>query len=279
MESLMNIEEDPLAEAKEFLASMMEASPQLKEQLAQRIEYSAQQIECICAVQMRADNVQSLESFLNYLKFTPYYGCNESVVRARAKLAFKKGEYDQVLNILESWTFQEQHHRELQKLWWGALYGQYKETKQRTLCAVDKYRIRKKYPLPRTIWDGEETVYCFKEKHRNELKELYMRNKYPGFEERMEVSKKTGLTMTQVSNWFKNRRQRERSPETDMRVFRRFRSRTPCLRPVVSSTDQIAIHSPNGTSAGWQSADTTGINDNQAHSLTLGTEEALLLFS
>jgi len=39
--------------------------------------------------------------------------------------------------------------------------------------AVDKYRLRRKHPLPRTIWDGEETVYCFKEKSRNSLKETY----------------------------------------------------------------------------------------------------------
>jgi homeobox protein SIX4 len=44
--------------------------------------------------------------------------------------------------------------------------------------AVDKYRLRKKYPLPKTIWDGEETVYCFKEKSRNALKDCYFRNRY-----------------------------------------------------------------------------------------------------
>ena len=38
---------------------------------------------------------------------------------------------------------------------------------------MDKYRLRRKFPLPRTIWDGEETVYCFKEKSRNSLKETY----------------------------------------------------------------------------------------------------------
>ena len=43
--------------------------------------------------------------------------------------------------------------------------------------AVDKYRLRRKYPLPRTIWDGEETVYCFKEKSRNSLKECYKTNR------------------------------------------------------------------------------------------------------
>lgn len=44
--------------------------------------------------------------------------------------------------------------------------------------AVDKYRLRKKYPLPKTIWDGEETIYCFKEKSRNALKDCYTRNRF-----------------------------------------------------------------------------------------------------
>ena len=78
--------------------------------------------------------------------------------------------------------------------------------------AVDKYRLRRKFPLPRTIWDGEETVYCFKEKSRNSLKETYKVNRYPTPDEKKALAKKTGLTLTQVSNWFKNRRQRDRTP-------------------------------------------------------------------
>ena len=77
---------------------------------------------------------------------------------------------------------------------------------------MDKYRLRRKFPLPRTIWDGEETVYCFKEKSRNSLKETYKVNRYPTPDEKKTLAKKTGLTMTQVSNWFKNRRQRDRTP-------------------------------------------------------------------
>jgi homeobox protein SIX4 len=79
--------------------------------------------------------------------------------------------------------------------------------------AVDKYRLRKKYPLPKTIWDGEETVYCFKERSRNALKECYSRNRYPTPDEKRALAKRTGLTLTQVSNWFKNRRQRDRTPQ------------------------------------------------------------------
>lgn len=78
--------------------------------------------------------------------------------------------------------------------------------------AVDKYRLRRKYPLPRTIWDGEETIYCFKEKSRQALKECYKQNRYPTPDEKRALAKKTGLTLTQVSNWFKNRRQRDRTP-------------------------------------------------------------------
>ena len=78
--------------------------------------------------------------------------------------------------------------------------------------AVDKYRIRKKFPLPRTIWDGEETIYCFKEKSRLALKDCYRNNRYPTPDEKKALSRQTGLTLTQVSNWFKNRRQRDRNP-------------------------------------------------------------------
>lgn len=95
------------------------------------------------------------------------------------------------------------------------------------LGAVGKYRIRKKFPLPRTIWDGEETSYCFRvgqvsdvtpaklsfcqERSRGILRESYRKNPYPSPKEKKELAEKTTLTQTQVSNWFKNRRQRDRA--------------------------------------------------------------------
>lgn len=76
-----------------------------------------------------------------------------------------------------------------------------------------KYRVRRKFPLPRTIWDGEETSYCFKEKSRTILRDWYQHNPYPSPREKRELAEATGLTTTQVSNWFKNRRQRDRAAE------------------------------------------------------------------
>ena len=94
-------------------------------------------------------------------------------------------------------------------MWYKAHYKEAERVRQRPLGTVDKYRIHKKYPLPRTIWDREETIYCFNEKSRLALKDCYRQNRYPT---PVCLSRQTGLTLTQVSNWFKNSRQRDRNP-------------------------------------------------------------------
>ena len=45
-----------------------------------------------------------------------------------------------------------------------------------------------------------------------QLLNLCLNSRYPNPEEKRQLAKKTGLTLTQVSNWFKNRRQRDRTP-------------------------------------------------------------------
>ena len=85
--------------------------------------------------------------------------------------------------------------------------GHYLEAQKlrgRSLGAVDKYRIRRKFPLPKTIWDGEETIYCFKEKSRQALKDCYRQNRYPTPDEKRTLAKRTGLTLTQVKLFFFN---------------------------------------------------------------------------
>lgn len=55
-----------------------------------------------------------------------------------------------------------QNHAKLQSLWLKAHYIEAEKLRGRPLGAVGKYRVRRKFPLPHTIWDGEETSYCFK---------------------------------------------------------------------------------------------------------------------
>ena len=92
-----------------------------------------------------------------------------------------------------------------------AHYQEAEKLRGRPLGPVDKYRVRKKFPLPRTIWDGEQKTHCFKERTRGLLREWYLQDPYPNPAKKRELASATGLTPTQVGNWFKNRRQRDRA--------------------------------------------------------------------
>lgn len=174
--------------------------------------FTSEQITCICETLQKSGDVDRLARFLWSLPPSEILKKNESVLRSRAAVAFRRGAYRELYVILQSFTYSPQFHNELQQMWYKAHYSEAEKMRGRALGAVDKYRLRRKHPLPRTIWDGEETVYCFKEKSRNALKECYKQNRYPTPDEKRNLAQETGLTLTQVSNWFKNRRQRDRTP-------------------------------------------------------------------
>jgi len=105
-------------------------------------------------------------------------------------------------------------HPELQKLWLSAHYMEADKVRGRPLGPVDKYRIRKKHIFPLTIWDGDAMSYCFKEKARTLLTDFYSRVRYPSPDQKKYLAEATKLTDTQVGNWFKNKRQRDRTPHS-----------------------------------------------------------------
>ncbi|XP_005986478.1 homeobox protein SIX4 isoform X1 [Latimeria chalumnae] len=176
------------------------------------LAFSPEHVACVCEALQQGGNLDRLARFLWSLPHSDLLRGNESILKARALVAFNRGKYQELYSILESHNFDSSNHAVLQDLWYKARYTEAEKARGRPLGAVDKYRLRRKYPLPRTIWDGEETVYCFKEKSRNALKELYKQNRYPSPAEKRNLAKITGLSLTQVSNWFKNRRQRDRNP-------------------------------------------------------------------
>ncbi|XP_028294812.1 homeobox protein SIX4a [Gouania willdenowi] len=179
---------------------------------ASSLAFSPEQVACVCEALQQGGNVDRLARFLWSLPQSDLLRGNESILKAQALVAFHQARYQELYSILENHSFSSSNHTFLQELWYKARYTEAEKARGRPLGAVDKYRIRRKYPLPRTIWDGEETVYCFKERSRNALKDLYNQNRYPSPAEKRNLAKITGLSLTQVSNWFKNRRQRDRNP-------------------------------------------------------------------
>ncbi|KAK2864024.1 hypothetical protein Q7C36_003178 [Tachysurus vachellii] len=176
------------------------------------LAFSPEQVACVCEALLQGGNVERLARFLWSLPQSELLRGNESILKAQAIVAFHQARYQELYCILENHNFSPCNHSSLQDMWYKARYTEAEKARGRPLGAVDKYRLRRKYPLPRTIWDGEETVYCFKERSRNALKDMYKRNRYPSPAEKRNLAKITGLSLTQVSNWFKNRRQRDRNP-------------------------------------------------------------------
>ncbi|XP_056112264.1 homeobox protein SIX5 [Rhinichthys klamathensis goyatoka] len=191
---------------------------EVSEQLLQSFQnsalsFSTDQVACLCEALLQAGNVDRLWRFLATIPpSADLLRGNETLLKAQALVAFHREEFKELYAILDSHDFHPSNHGFLQDLYLKARYKEAERTRGRSLGAVDKYRLRKKFPLPKTIWDGEETVYCFKEKSRNALKECYKINRYPTPVEKKNLAKVTGLSLTQVSNWFKNRRQRDRTP-------------------------------------------------------------------
>ncbi|XP_044872486.1 homeobox protein SIX6-like isoform X2 [Mauremys mutica] len=76
-----------------------------------------------------------------------------------------------------------------------------------TLGGLDQYPCRR---LSFSAFPNSN-ISSFKEKTRNLLREWYLQDPYPNPSRKRHLAHATGLTPTQVGNWFKNRRQRDRA--------------------------------------------------------------------
>lgn len=179
------------------------------------LNFTVSQVAAVCDTLEESGDIERLARFLWSLPVAhPNIGelnKNEAVLRARAIVSFHSGNFRDMYSILEHHKFTKESHGKLQAMWLEAHYQEAEKLRGRPLGPVDKYRVRKKFPLPRTIWDGEQKTHCFKERTRSLLREWYLQDPYPNPTKKRELAQATGLTPTQVGNWFKNRRQRDRA--------------------------------------------------------------------
>ncbi|KRZ11069.1 Homeobox protein SIX5 [Trichinella zimbabwensis] len=175
------------------------------------LAYTDEQLMCICETLCQAKDYPSICRLFDYLYPNEYlHSTHPSLMRARLLYLLMKCRFKEIYDLLSSSVFDSRYHEELQEIWWQAHYAELEQARCKPLGAVEKYRLRKKHPPPSTIWDGQETIYSFKENSRKQLKAFYKENKYPSAEEKRVIAEKSGLNFLQVSNWFKNRRQREK---------------------------------------------------------------------
>uniref|UniRef100_A0A0N4ZWE3 Homeobox domain-containing protein n=1 Tax=Parastrongyloides trichosuri TaxID=131310 RepID=A0A0N4ZWE3_PARTI len=177
------------------------------------LSFNAEQVIKTCEQLEEAGEVESLARYIWRLppNIANEISKNEAVLRAKALVYFHTGNFRELYAILENHKFTSGNHGKLQAMWQEAHYQEAEKLRGRPLGPVDKYRVRKKFPMPRTIWDGEQKTHCFKERTRSLLREWYLQDPYPNPSKKKELANATGLTAMQVGNWFKNRRQRDRA--------------------------------------------------------------------
>ncbi|XP_075283279.1 homeobox protein SIX6 [Opisthocomus hoazin] len=119
------------------------------------LNFSPQQVAGVCETLEESGDVERLGRFLWSLPVAPA-ACealnkNESVLRARAIVAFHTGNYRELYHILENHKFTKESHAKLQALWLEAHYQEEKiqmrllegrmevwEAKGKGHCAVQK---------------------------------------------------------------------------------------------------------------------------------------------
>eukprot|EP00116_Pleurobrachia_bachei_P006174 sb/3466436/ len=78
-------------------------------------------------------------------------------------------------------------------------------------------RFGGKNPVPPSIFNGDSTHHLFKESSRDILASAYNQCAYPTPDEKRALCSQSGLTYSQVTNYFKNRRGRERAAGVTIR--------------------------------------------------------------
>ena len=183
-------------------------------------------ITLVCENLITAGKFERLERLLWAMPLeTDRYKGMEILLVAKCYLTFRKGRFAQLYEMLQSRHFSKRYHRQLQFLWRTARYIEAERARGRALGSVGKYRIRRKFPLPYTIWDGECMSYCFREEARDILNATYKVTPYPSAQEKYAMAQQAKLSVTQVSNWFKNKRQRARAKKDDACVISEKKTR------------------------------------------------------
>ncbi|KAL3087809.1 hypothetical protein niasHT_029573 [Heterodera trifolii] len=150
---------------------------------------------------------------------------HEAVIAARILISLHTRNFNELYAFLESHKFPRQMHPKLQKIWWDIHFLEAQQTLGKSqLSLLEKYKVREKYPLPPTIWDGQRKNGLFSENTLTLLNEQYAESRY-FYAGRWEIAEATGLSETQgflKENDFSAENQSHTTPTTV--EFSKFRS-------------------------------------------------------
>lgn len=176
--------------------------------------YSKEHVVTICENLINTGNLTRLQRFLGTLKSYRVYDQLEIVALAKAYVAFKTLQFQKLYEILSLNTFSPKYHPQLLRLWMAArsILAANIYQKQTTVAQKNsELHNSVKKPFNHFAKIANEGSYYFSSDIRVKLNKAYEKTMYPTSKEKTDLAKQTQLTVTQVSNWFKNKRQRART--------------------------------------------------------------------
>ncbi|KAL3087804.1 hypothetical protein niasHT_029568 [Heterodera trifolii] len=180
-----------------------------QQQILQNVDLKLQKIVKSYEQREGFSSVEKMSIVINKIIASVVRNVAEAVLGARALISLHTSNSDQLYLILEERSTWE-NGLKLMNMWYDAHYQQAEQMLGKSpLGPVDKYRVRKKHPLP---WAKPE-VNCFNNNTRKILMENYLTDAYPSPAVMKQLAQETYLTETQVGHWFVNRRQRDKSQQ------------------------------------------------------------------
>ncbi|KAL3099167.1 hypothetical protein niasHT_025668 [Heterodera trifolii] len=179
-----------------------------QQKILQNIDLKLQKIVKSYEKREGFSSVEKMCNVINKIIASVVRNVAEAVLGARALISLHTSNSDQLYLILEERITWE-NGLKLMNMWYDAHYQQAEKIQGSSLGPVDKYRVRKKHPLP---WAKPE-MNCFNNNTRKILMDNYLTDAYPSPAVMKQLAQETYLTETQVGHWFVNRRQRDKSQQ------------------------------------------------------------------
>lgn len=140
-----------------------------------------------------------LKELVKFMKKNQIAQNGRDVCYWKVLIAEEEKNYKKVICLIEEGKFRKSEHKRLQIIWNKTLEKWQMEIKSAcALTGIQRHRLFKKHPWPKSISDGIEDVkYGLRQDSRKVLKDFYATNPIPNLEEKYKLAKKTGYSVKQ----------------------------------------------------------------------------------
>ncbi|CAF3468741.1 unnamed protein product [Rotaria sp. Silwood2] len=177
-----------------------------------KVHFSPEQIIRVCETLEENGDINRLGRFIWSLQLSPTSSNilfeHESILRARAIVAFHLGNYQELYHLLENYKYKRDYHTKLQTIWIEAHYQEAEKLRGRSLEPV---RIEFRDIL-------NIIIYLMLEGTRSLLREYYLEDPYPNPIKKRQLAQSINWINSNTScYWCKHRRQRDRAAQAKHR--------------------------------------------------------------